>query len=118
MMATGPAAYYRYMPLAHRCIRLIRLHLDPQDGTSTNDVRIDLEHKSLGLCKYMAISYTWGAATLEEQDTEDFQIFTREATLAGAQNVYLMCGSICFLGELVMHSLDMVFDPKWNIPLA
>ncbi|KAI1366569.1 heterokaryon incompatibility protein-domain-containing protein [Xylaria arbuscula] len=37
---------------------------------------IELEHKPLSTCDYLALSYTWGPATLEEQDAANAQIFT------------------------------------------
>ena len=77
MMATVPTAYYRYKSLGYRYIRLIRLYPGSWDGGLAGDIEIDLEHKSMDHCKYMALSYTWGAPTLEEQDAADAQIFTK-----------------------------------------
>ncbi|KAJ3564874.1 hypothetical protein NPX13_g7695 [Xylaria arbuscula] len=75
-MALLSSLYYRYQPLDHRCIRLIRIPPGRFNSGPTDDIQIEIEHKPLGTCDYLALSYTWGPATLEEQDAANAQIFT------------------------------------------
>lgn len=75
-MGLPSSLYYRYQPLDFRCIRLIRLRPGRLDGGLRDYIESELEHKLPGTGDYLALSYIWGPATLEEQDAADAQIFS------------------------------------------
>ncbi len=67
--------YYHYAALLPRHIRLIRL-LPRLEYDNSDPVFIELHTARLDEYRFIALSYTWGPATLEEQDATDAQTFT------------------------------------------
>ncbi len=79
-MSKYPAEYYhQYTPLPPRFIRLLRIHPNPGYRDSSVQLKIELKECLLDAAEYDALSYTWGPATLEEQEELSSQIFTTVA---------------------------------------
>jgi len=66
--------YHEYGSLRAGGIRLIRILSSETDPNE--QIQITLESHSLENAEFDALSYTWGASTLEECEQSDAQIFT------------------------------------------
>jgi hypothetical protein len=96
--------HYEYWPLAFRHIRLMRIHRDYScypKGPSPNQLHIDLEDHRLDEAEFAALSYTWDPATMEEEEYDASQIFTK------VQRCYpVMCdGQIILATKSLRHAL-------------